>query len=61
MELDTDGNQMISFEEIKAVLGNAQDQVPLEALEDAFAEVDTQNRGEITFAQFKIFIQNLLA
>jgi hypothetical protein len=32
-----------------------------EALEEAFAEVDTEGNGEISFGQFKQLIHNLLA
>jgi Ca2+-binding EF-hand superfamily protein len=39
-ELDTDGNHMISFEEIKQILGNADERISVEALHEAFMEVD---------------------
>jgi Ca2+-binding EF-hand superfamily protein len=59
-ELDTDGNQMISFDEIKQILGQADERISLEALKEAFMEVDTNRNGEISFTQFKQFIENLL-
>jgi len=42
-------------------LGNAEQKIPEEALEEAFAEVDTEGNGEISFGQFKQLIHNLLA
>lgn len=39
-ELDIDGNQKISFEEIKQMFGASEERIPIEALEEAFAEVD---------------------
>lgn len=54
-ELDIDGNNMISLDELNQFLGNSA-VVDKEALTEAFAAVDPQRRGEISFGQFKLLI-----
>ena len=59
-ELDVDGNHEISLEELNQFLG-ASDHVDKDMLMEAFQQVDPENKGEISFDQFKMLLQNLLA
>lgn len=59
-ELDVDGNHQVSLDELTAFLGQSE-HMDKEALAQAFARVDPEGRGEISFIQFKDFIQHLLA
>jgi len=59
-ELDVDGNQMLSLDEINHFLGQSP-HMDKESLAKAFEAVDPHGVGEISFEQFKDLIQNLLA
>jgi calcium-dependent protein kinase len=54
-ELDADGNNMISLDELNVILGASEetDSQTASMLAQAFADIDTKGNGEITFNQFK--------
>lgn len=55
-EMDIDGNNMVSLEELKYFLGQSEAMMENESLEQAFASVDPEGKGEISFDQFKVLI-----
>ena len=59
-ELDVNRSQSISLAELNQFLCGSE-HMDKEALAEAFAQVDPQGSGEISFSQFKMLIQNLLA
>ena len=59
-EIDLDKNHRISLEELSTFLGNSP-HLDKKSLADAFAQVDSNNRGEISFEEFQVLINNLLS
>ena len=58
-EMDIDGNNAVSLEELKYFLGQSEN-MDTQALEAAFESVDPEGVGEISFDQFKNLINDLL-
>jgi len=58
-EMDVDGNNKVSLEELNYFLGQSE-HMDHEALEAAFKSVDPDGVGEISFGQFKVLINELL-
>jgi calcium-dependent protein kinase len=58
-EMDVDGNNKVSLEELNYFLGQSE-HMDHEALKAAFESVDPEGVGEISFGQFKVLINELL-
>lgn len=62
-ELDADGNKMISLAELNVLLmaGENTDKETATMFSEAFAELDVERCGEITFNQFKELMTRIVS